>query len=78
MAVGCEGGEEACELALDLLGGDDRLVAGVVGAPGGAVVAGCVLLSAGGALHVPVAAAAAGEPAQEVVGRWSTGFEGGR
>ncbi|HEY3960135.1 MAG TPA: hypothetical protein VGL68_06445 [Solirubrobacteraceae bacterium] len=73
--VGCEAGEEARKLALDLLGWDDRLVAGVVGAAGGAVVAGRVPPAACGALHAPVAAAAAREPAQEVVGRRPPGFQ---
>ncbi|MGH2902724.1 MAG: hypothetical protein ACRDK7_03950 [Solirubrobacteraceae bacterium] len=59
--AGREAGEEVRELVLDLLGGDDRLVAGVVGAAGGAVVARLVLAPAGGALHACVAAPAARE-----------------
>ncbi|HEV7937096.1 MAG TPA: hypothetical protein VGP18_03620 [Solirubrobacteraceae bacterium] len=73
--VGGEAREERGELLLDLLGGDDRLVAGVVGAATGAVVARLVGAPACAALHARVAAAAAREPAQQVVGRGASGVQ---
>jgi hypothetical protein len=64
--AGCESGDELDELALDLLGLRDRLIAGAVGATGGAVVASGQLASSGGALHPCVAASAVRETAQDV------------
>ncbi|HEY5193856.1 MAG TPA: hypothetical protein VIJ39_08305 [Solirubrobacteraceae bacterium] len=73
--VGGEACEERGELLLDLLRGDDRLVAGVVGAAAGAVVARLVGASTCAALHARVAAPAAREPAQQVVGRGAAGVQ---
>ena len=53
---GLEVGDELDELGLDELGVDERLVAGVLGAAGGAAVAGDELAPDGGAVHLALAA----------------------
>jgi hypothetical protein len=67
--------DELDELLLDDVGMDEGLIAGMVGAAGGAVIVRDELASDGGALHLALAALAAGETAQQVALGGSAGLQ---
>lgn len=72
---GLEVTDELDELGLDEVGVNEGLVAGVIGAAGGALVARDELASDGGALHLALAALAAREATQEVALGGATGLQ---